>query len=277
MPNQKEDTSTQTPIMIDPRMLTNYYSQGGEINLIDLWLSLVKRKKVLFLTIFIVVALAVLYISLAPEIYTYKTDISIGTQSPSQSQSQFIQSPESIVASLDNAIIPKILGQQHQQNPNNELDISASSSKDTDSVLLISKGTAEQKKVISELHQQLISILAKAHHNKVIHTLNYLNDELISLQSRLIVLTEQAKTNTNYNEQITLQIINLENSIRETKQSISQFTETKSSLGTVQSIRPTSKSHNLILVISLVLGLFMGIFAALFAGFLAKVKVQKDS
>lgn len=278
MANRKEDISAQTPIMIDPRILNNYYSQDNEISLVDLWLSLVKQKNVLFLTTFIFLVLAVLYILLVPETYTYKTDISVGTQAQAQAQAQdqdqdqLVQSPEAIVAILDNAIIPKILRQQHQQDPDNKLDVSASTPMNTDSVLLISKGTLEQKKAITELHQQLISILAEAHRNKVVHTINYLNDELISLQSMLTKLTEQAKSNASYNEKITLQIINLENNIRETKRSISEFTETKSVMGTIQSINPTNKSSKLILAVSIILGLFMGIFTALFANFLAKVK-----
>lgn len=265
------------PIIIDPRMLNNYYDHDDEISLVDLWRSLVKQKSILFLTIFIVVALAVLFIFLTPETYTYKTDVSIGTQA--QAQAQLIQSPEAIVANFDNAIIPKILRQQHQQAPENKLEVSASIPKKTDSVLLSSKGTIEQKKAITELHQQLISILTEAHRNKVLHTVNYLNDELISSQSMLAKLSEQSKSNANNSEQLTLkitmQIINLENNIRKTKRSIAGVTDTKSAMGTIQSIKPTNKSSKLILAVSIVLGLFMGIFVALFAGFIAKVKEEK--
>lgn len=275
MTNKPNLSENPNQIIIDPRMLSSHYNSDDEISLVDLWLSLVKQKNILFLTTFIIVALTVLYIFLIPDTYTYKTDISIGTQGQGQGQGQLIQSPEAILANLDNAIIPKILRQQHQQSPENKLEVSASIPKKTDSVLLSSKGTNEQKKAITELHQQVISILAEAHRKKVLHTLSYLNDELISSQSMLAKLTEQSKSNPNTYEQITMQVINLENNIRMTKRNVALFTDTKSAMGTIQSIKPTNIDSKLILAASIVIGLFMGIFTALFANFLAGIKEEK--
>jgi len=55
--------------------------------------------------------MAIIHIVAMPETHIYKTDIVIGTQA------QLIQSPEAIAANLDNAIIPKILRQQHIAQP----------------------------------------------------------------------------------------------------------------------------------------------------------------
>lgn len=43
---KQADNSNSNPIIIDPRMLGNYYDHDDEISLVDLWLSLVKQKKV---------------------------------------------------------------------------------------------------------------------------------------------------------------------------------------------------------------------------------------
>ena len=276
MSTNPTDNSNKQPIMIDPRMLGNYYDQDDEINLVDLWLSLVKQKNVFFATASIIILFSVLYILLAPENYTYKTDIAIGTQSQSQSQSQsqLIQSPEAVAANLNNAIIPKILKQQHINKPDSQLDVSVSIPKKTNSVLLTSKGTLEQNSAIAELHQQLINILADSHSNKVQHKLAYLKEELISSQSMITNLNKKLSNPTTGNEQLTLQIINLENNIRQTKRDIAEFTPTHSAMGTVQSIKPSNKSGKLILAVSIVLALFMGLGAALFAGFIVKVKEQ---
>ena len=270
----------QNPIIIDPRMLNNFYDQSDEISLVDLWLSLVKQKKIFFTTTLIIILLAVLYILFIPETYTYKTDITIGTQAQAQAQAQaqvqaqLIQSPEAIAANLNNAIIPKLLKQQHLSQPENKLLVSTSTPKNTDSVLLTSKGSLGQKDVISELHLQLINVLAKSHSKKVQHKLDYLKQELISSQSILANLNKKSQTSSSESEQITLQMINIENNIRQTKRDIAEFTPTHSAMGTVQSVKPNISSQ-LILVISMVLAVFMGIFAALFAGFIAKVKEQQ--
>ena len=107
--------------------------------------------------------------------------------------------------------------------------------------------------------------------------MDYLNEELISSQSLLLEFNKKLQAATGDNEQITLQVINLENNIRQTKRSIAEFTPTRSAMGTVQSVKPTNKSSKLILAVSIVLGLFLGIFAALFAGFIAQVKEQNNT
>ncbi len=273
MENKPEET-TATPILIDPHMLNHYYHHD-EISLVDLWLSLLAHKNVFFITFIFIISLAAVYITVTPKTYFYKTDISIGTQTQTQTQTQFIQSPEAIVANLDNAIIPKLLMQQHLNQPDNKLNVTASIPKKTNSVLLISKGTIDQKEAITKLHQQLIDVLAESHHKKVAPMLNYLKDELASSQSLSTKLNEQVKNAPDNNDQLALQMINIENTIRETKRSLAEFTETRSAMGTVQSIKPANKSSKLILSVSFVLGVFMGVFAALFAGFLAKVKEQQ--
>ena len=275
---KKPEEVTASPILIDPRMLNNYYDHDDEINLVDLWLSLLAHKNVFFIIFIFIISLAAIYIAVTPKTYNYKTDIAIGTQTSQTSQTsqtQLIQPPEAIAANLENAIIPKIVMQQHLKHPNNKLDVTVSSPKNTNSVLLTSKGTIDQKEAITKLHQQLINVLAESHRKKAASMLDYLKDELTSSQSMLTKLSAQSKQLSANNDQITLQLINLENTIRETKRNIAQFTETHSAMGTVQSIKPANKSSKLILAVSIVLGLFMGVFAALFTGFLTKVKEQQ--
>ena len=273
--DKKPEDATATPILIDPRMLNNYYDHDDEINLVDLWLSLLAHKNVFFIIFIFIISLAAIYITVTPKTYNYKTDIAIGTQTSQTSQTQLIQPPEAIAANLENAIIPKIVMQQHLKHPNNKLDVTVSIPKNTNSVLLTSKGTLDQKEAITKLHQQLINVLAESHRKKAASMLDYLKDELTSSQSMLTKLSAQSKQLSANNDQITLQLINLENTIRETKRNIAQFTETHSAMGTVQSIKPANKSSKLILAVSIVLGLFMGVFAALFTGFLTKVKEQQ--
>ncbi len=271
MANKPTDTAINNPIIIDPKMINNYYDQHNEISLVDLWSSLVKQKKVLFSTMLTVIVLAIVYIMVVPETYTYRTNITIGTQA----QAQLIDSPENIIASLNNLIIPRILTRQHVSQPDNKLDVSASIPQNTNSVLLNTKGTSEQKEAITELHQQLITILAEYHQNKAQPILDYLKEELTDSQAMLAELNKKAQSFSGDNEQITLLLINLENSIRQTKRNIAEFTPTHSTIGTVPSVKSTNKSM-LILAVSIVLGLFLGIFSALFAGFIAKVKEQSN-
>ena len=263
----KMDNKSITPSFIDPVIINNYQIHNDEASLVDLWLSLVAQKKVFFITTALSVTLAIIYILIMPETYTYKTNISIGTQA----QAQLIQSPDEVVTYLDSAVIPKLLKQQHLNQPDKKFDVSASSPKKTNSVLLSSKGTIAQKEAIMKLHQQLVDTLVESHQDKASHTLYYLNEELTSSKATLSKLTKLSKSRTGNNESVMMQIINLENNIRATKQNIARFSDTRSAMGTIQSIKPT-KSNQFILVISIVLSLFIGFFATLLARFLVKVK-----
>ena len=269
----KPEENTVTPIVIDPRMFNAYYNHHDEISLVDLWLTLLKHKKVFFSVAITIILLAIAFILSTPKTYTYKTDISIGTQS----QSQLIQSPEAIAANLDNAIIPMVLGLQHQKSPENKLNVTASIPKKTDSVLLTSKGTKQQRDAIVELHQQLISILAESHRKKIQSTLDSLNDELHSSEVLLATLETQSKIQNIQNEQVMLQMIDLQNSIRQTKRKFAQITDTHSALGTVPSIKPTNKKTKLILAVSLILAFFAGLFATFIAEFLVKVREKSQA
>lgn len=266
------NTSLTDPVIIDPRLFNNYSDSGDGVSLVELWILFVKYKKMLFISMLAVIVLAFVYMLFIPEQYIYKTDISIGTQS----ESQLVQSPEAIVANLDNAIIPKLLKQQHIKQPGNKLKVFASIPKDTDSVLLTTKGTVDQGTAIITLHKQLIAILAESHTSKTQHMVDYLKDDLISSQLMLDELNNKTLGSQGDNEQIILQIISIKENIRKTKRNIAEFTPTYSALGTIQSLKPTNKNIKIIIVASLFIGLFIGTSSVLFAGFLDKVKNQSN-
>ncbi len=273
MTDKREDNAT--PIIIDPRLLQGYYNHDDEISLADLWLTLVEQKRVFFTVFITLILLALLYVLITPKRYEYKTVITIGTQAQAQAQAQaqLIESPASVKARLDNAIIPKVLMQQSQHA--DPLDISVTVPKNTLSVLLASKGTQDQEHAIRDFHNQLIQILHDAHQRKTAPLLTYFQEELSSTQTLLDNLHAQKKQPTKEQNDLTMQIINLENLLHELKLNLALFSQTRSDMGTVRSAKPINKSSKLILAVTVVLGMFAGIFAALFAGFIANIKNKK--
>jgi len=263
-------TTNENPIIIEPQILHNYYDSRDETNLVDLWLALVKQKKVFFLTTFSVIIMAMVYVTFVPATYIYKTNISIATINSAGSGAQIIQAPTSIIARLVSEVIPTVIRQNGGQ-ANSMLNVSASIPTKTNVVLLTSKATIKQKQNIAELHQNIIELLSKSHNKKSNRMLEYLNQELSHSQAKLGKMFESLKI-SGANELIIMQIIDMENYIRKTKLSITQFTNTQSELGTVQSIKPTNKGSAQIIAITVLLSLFLGIFSALFANFLSKVR-----
>jgi|GEM_PF-3578285 len=264
MPTKSKSAST-THIVLDPREINSCLIHSDDFSLVDLWLSLVLQKRAFFFVVALCLILAVIYSTVSPRTYSYKTNISIGMQAAGE----YIQSPDSVVAYFNNAILPKVLKLQHLAFPDNNLDVSISIPKNTNSVLLSSEGTTHQKEAIIILHKQLVDALVKSHQNRVARTLSYLNDDLDILNlrlSKLIKLSESAN-----NDLLTMQIIELETNSRETKKDIIQFTNTHSEMGTVQSPKPT-QNRLLFLTASTIFSLFLGLLAAAFANFFVKVK-----
>jgi hypothetical protein len=270
-----------TPASNSPEVMSSDSHHNDEINLVDLWLSLVTHKKVFFITTALIIFLAVLYIKILPsssEVYIYKTDLVIGTLAKTMPDApphpRLIQSPETVIANLNNAIIPMFLSQQHLAQPTNKLNVSASIPPKTKYILLTSKGTNEQQDTITKLHQQIVSLLNESHQNLIQSITVSLNEDLNKLQSVLPKLLDQLKDDATYNEALTSQILAIEEKIRQTKRTIAQFRDTHSAMGTVQTVNPSKGIEQIILAGSVVLGLFMGLLAALFASFLVKVKEQ---
>ncbi len=83
MARKPEETMT-TPIIIDPNMLNNYYNQGDEISLVELWRSLVEQKTVFFATFLIILIAGCAFSLIQPTLYEYSTTIEIGTQADIQ-------------------------------------------------------------------------------------------------------------------------------------------------------------------------------------------------
>ena len=267
MPAKRKSVST-THNVLDPREINSYLIHSDDFSFVDLWLSLVLQKRVFFFAVALCLILAVIHSTVLSRTYSYKTSISIGMQQGGE----YIQSPDEVAEYFNNAILPKVLKQQHLAFPDNELDVSISIPKNTNFVLLSSKGTTHQKEAIVILHSQLVNALVKSHQNRVARTLSYLNDDLDNLNLRLSRLIKLSESDNNV--LLSMQIIQLETNSRETKKNIIQFTNTHSEMGTLQSSKPTH-NHLLFLTVSTIFSLFLGLLAAAFANFFVKVKEKR--
>ena len=102
---QQQQQNLQQPVPVN---FPQYVYPEDEISLVDLWLVIVRHKKV-FWSMFGVVVLAGLVLALLiPKKYAITTAIDIG-QTVVDGKIVPLESPETVKAKLENALIPNLL------------------------------------------------------------------------------------------------------------------------------------------------------------------------
>lgn len=81
------------------------YYYEDEINLVDLWLVLVRRRNVVISTAALIVMAGLLYVLLISPSYQYTTSIEIGSRINGNSQ-VLIESPETLLAKMEEGYVP---------------------------------------------------------------------------------------------------------------------------------------------------------------------------
>jgi len=158
MTDKQEDSVT--PIIIDPRMLQNTYNYDDEMSLVDLWLTLVKQKKVFFSVFLIIVGVGLIFALTQPTLYEYSTVIEIGTKADKVT---LIQPIETLKSEVTSAYINQALHEYFNKNKN-IIDIAVENPKGTDLLLLKSTGTKDQSDLHISIQNNILQKLISKHH-----------------------------------------------------------------------------------------------------------------
>ncbi len=139
-----------------------YYED--EISLVDLWLVLAKRKKLILATIIAFSVLGVGAALLLPKNYAYRTTIEIGTRLEGE-RTVLIEGVESVLAKVNETYIP--LAQHQYREKNNDDDelheIKASIPRKSHIIVLASKGKEAKAEVYKALHLAVVEGLKQNH------------------------------------------------------------------------------------------------------------------
>jgi len=182
----------------DPRRQPVYYADD-EISLIDLWIVLVKRKKLFFGILLAILPIGLTATVVIPEEYSYKTSIEIGSRIVN-GVVQPIESPETLLAKIQESYIPLIQSKYRQENQafDKEFEIKARIPKGSQIIVLESKGIEETKGIYEDLqrsvveevkddHRRVLEIIRndlEASRNAAANKLDELKDQSILLVSR---------------------------------------------------------------------------------------------
>ncbi|MGZ8189886.1 MAG: Wzz/FepE/Etk N-terminal domain-containing protein [Methylococcaceae bacterium] len=141
-----------------------YQQEEDEISLVDIWLILIKQKKIIFRVLLAFVVLGSLYALLKPEIYTFSTTVQVGTLISGDKEAA-IESADNALTKIKSAYIPFILSQHYDQHPENkdQYKIEASVPKGSEMIVIESKGRESEEPVFKQLIKTIVEKLITDH------------------------------------------------------------------------------------------------------------------
>lgn len=239
----------------------------GEISLVDLVSTLVKRWK-LMAAVFLTVVLGTLAFALImPRTYEYVTIYQVAEQAPSSDSSVVgtLETPQAVVAKINSLYLGPVVREVIETNSIDELTfkISVSSLEDTNLVKLSSKAPLDDRVMVEEAHGMVMNRVQQEQNKLLDRRRRSLEQELASAESGL----ESVKGSTSENAGELIALYSGRVSSIQTR--IGQLDEGQVNQMAVQSLEPADTSRSLIMIIAIVLGgmlSVMVVFLKTFAG-----------
>lgn len=296
---------------MNERRMTDTY-QEDEISLVDVWWTLARHKKVIFLVWGLISLIGVAVAVLMPQKYAYTTLIEIGGHGD-----DVVETADAARVRLVAGIIP-VIQSRYLAEGKETIDVNVSVPEKSPSfVLLESKGTAQaasihlafQEAVFDALRQEHQAVLNKAREalaagqEAVEHKIAGLQDERVLLAADAKRLNEEetylnnqaikfdagsALVRTMLIKQIELQravigkatadnvraMDEQRSALNIITSELGRIRETKAVIPAAQSVDPVAPDRKLIIVLTVVGGLMLGLLSAFFAEFFLKVRKE---
>ena len=240
-------------------------ASNDEINLVDIARILARRKKLIAITVMLLIGLATATIFLKPKTYTYTASIEIGTQMM-DGNIHPLESPQALLAKISNIFIPLSLKKQRLSNPTNTTSYKIDVYTPDNSLIVIMKiqGGDDEADKIKSLLQDVSQ--------KSVRSLNSIYESIKHhIQSQLDQTSAELRLLKNTNDNETEIAVKL-SLIDKYSSQLSTLRDTHEILPASQSIEPTGTTRTLMLAIAIIISVLLGIFSAFFAEFVAKVK-----
>lgn len=189
-----------------------YYED--EISLVDLWLVLVKRKKLILKTFIIFILLAIVLAYLKKDKYEFTTTIEIGQVATVNNEGHesysLVESIESVKAKLENSYLPSAQAKFYSENPKvNKFKTSIEAPKNAQMLIVKSKGAEIAGPHHKALHFEavtplLLDLNRKVESNKQrLHSqLENAKQELMRLQSPVVLRLLESKHDAKINKEL---------------------------------------------------------------------------
>ncbi|MFQ5488509.1 MAG: Wzz/FepE/Etk N-terminal domain-containing protein, partial [Gammaproteobacteria bacterium] len=178
----------------DPRVL-QAYPEADEISLVDLWLVLVRRKWLIFISFTLLTLLGLAYYFTLSKSYEYTTAVEIGTTLVKEGNgytTALIDPPETVLAKLNESYIPWVQHRYFQKNPDDETlyKLEASIPKDSELIVIKGKGPEEDESIYLAQMQQVLQRLFQDHERQTVIVRSGLMANLARAREKLAELQD---------------------------------------------------------------------------------------
>ncbi len=178
-----------------PNIAGQQWYEEDSINLVDLWLGLVRYRAIIFTSVALALIVGLLMVFLLPQKYNYTTTIEIGStliQAASGTTPQLIDPPETVLAKIQESYIPLAQQQFRKTHPDNSVvyNIDARIPKNSQLVVLEAKGTEESNADYLQQLQAVTEYLLEDHQRVMNVYQAGLNNQLALAKIKLDEITD---------------------------------------------------------------------------------------
>lgn len=182
------------PHPVEVNLSKNRNQRENEISLIDIWLLIVKRKRLFWITFFIVFVAGLVFTLLRPTINHEITSVIEIGHIIRNGELTPLESPETTMAKLKNAFLPKVLEEYETKIPLTNFSIP----RESNLVIMSTKSEVSNINQVKKFHSEL-SRLLRSEHNRLIRPyrlrleadINIAKIELENLQDSRLVDAEK--------------------------------------------------------------------------------------
>lgn len=199
-----------------PTDLLRYVPPEDEISLVDLWLTLLRYKRLIATITMAVFLLGVAVAVFKTDRYAYTTTIQIARVGD-----QLLEPPDTLLAKLNESYIPYVLQQRLQQEPGAMvIHVSAEIPKNSNLILIRSEGPEADADLHLKVHGQILDRLAQDQDPAIDVVKLSMENDLNRLRNQLGKLKDQAVSLQAQNERLNEQEVLLKNQLKDLKKLI---------------------------------------------------------
>lgn len=268
-------------------------SHSDEIDLIDLWVILVRHFKVFIATFLLVFVAGIIVTFTRSPAYDYTLALEIGGIRNNNGSFDLVAQPEAVIASLKSAIIPSVLQDYANAHPDfdpNSVTVKLDNQDKSDIVVLTIKAGLKRQQQATDILNTIASKLDAVHGDSLKQhvelTGQLLSGEITSAQSQVDGLLksrkEVTKSGNSGSKALTLlllddQVSHLQNSLYSLKQQrdvglVADIRLTHPVTPPQRSLSPVGLSHTVKIILSFIGGLFIGLCMTFFVHMISLVR-----
>lgn len=237
---------------------------GGEITLVELATTFIRRRQVFYVTFLLITVLALVYALITPAKYEFVTMVQLAKDG----QGVYVEQPGVIVNTLENRWIPEqVASYMRVHDSSLPFTVTAVNPNNTGLIRLTSVATEQQGELVSEIHANLVAEV-KERQEQMTEMLRNKLDKHIASQSTVV----DALQTMGGGENSALALASAIQRRAELETEKESFLPGEVLVISRQSNGNMGPSKTLVLALGLMLGLMGAVFMAFFAEFLSQVR-----